>query len=83
MCFIIGEISREKIDIDKFIRMRDTLVHGSHENLFILKKSQLAEDGVLNKNHINHLITSSFPNISQLWILIILEMWHKKWKLNS
>ena len=27
MCGIIGEISGEKIAIDKFLRMRDTLIH--------------------------------------------------------
>ncbi|MFX1445454.1 MAG: asparagine synthase (glutamine-hydrolyzing) [Promethearchaeota archaeon] len=54
-----------------------------NKNLSVLKNSQLVKDGILNKNYINYLLSSSFPKMSQLWILIILEKWYRKWKGNG
>ncbi|MFX0072858.1 MAG: asparagine synthase-related protein, partial [Candidatus Hermodarchaeota archaeon] len=48
--------------------------------LYILKNSQLVEDGILRKNYIDYLIKSPRPHRGQLWILIILEKWYRKWK---
>jgi len=53
-----------------------------NKNLNILKESQLAKDGILSQYYINKLITSSLPKMSQLWILIILELWYRKWNIN-
>jgi asparagine synthase (glutamine-hydrolysing) len=51
-----------------------------NKNIKTLKKSLLVEDGILNRNYIHELIQASKPNMSQIWLLIILEMWYKKWR---
>jgi len=47
MCGIIGEISIEKISIDKFLRMRDTLIHRGPDDEGLYVNNQKNVNGIL------------------------------------
>ena len=52
------------------------------EYLYVLKDPFMVRDNILNKKYIDKLIHSKYIDYAKLWLLILFELWYRKWKLS-
>ncbi|MFX1375561.1 MAG: asparagine synthase (glutamine-hydrolyzing) [Promethearchaeota archaeon] len=50
------------------------------DNLHVLENSLAVVDKIFNKEYIKRLIQNQEDNYAKIWLLIIFEMWYRKWK---
>lgn len=50
------------------------------DNLHVLRNPHTVKDGILNIKAINKLIQNKEENYAKLWLLILFELWYRKWK---
>ena len=51
------------------------------KNIHILKNSELVREGIIKKKYIRNVLNTPIHNLeSRIWMIILLELWYRKWK---
>lgn len=51
------------------------------KNIHILKNSELVNDGFIKKKYIRNVLNTPIHNLEpRIWLIILLELWYRKWK---